>query len=306
MNEMASAASPHCILDSLPDEILLKILQYATSKVIRLSKDSRSNFLLHVISKVSRKFEAIATVPLMWKIVKIDLAWSNELNPSLHPDHPHFMSMMPNVTGILKQLGDTAAGRGTKKLIIDMAWTTMSTVDMTEVGRRFQYVETMFLNNVSLRSWPWPTTSHAWTSLNQLHIFGGLEFSSMFKSVDFHFNFPNLSFLKIEIWWPRSGWSTRTKAIVLPDLSECSHLKQIIVALSGVARAPLSFPCNLGNKVPLPRSLKELHLSHAYFVDPCTQQQLDYEDKIIDPIKSHLQDCKIISYEYPNEYVNKL
>ena len=90
-------------------------------------------------------------------------------------------------------------------------------------------------------SWP-ALLPEPWTSLEELHLQGWLvDDPDMFKDVDLHMSFPNLTLLNMRVSCGR---------FLLPDMSGCERLESVTLqSKKPDIRLFLSFQCNLEEKV---------------------------------------------------------
>ena len=162
----------------------------------------------------------------------------------------------------------------------------------------------------------WPTLlPEPWTSLEELHLCFWANNPKIFKDVDLHMSFPNLTLLNMGV----KGY--RSDPFMLPDLSGCERLESITLEPLHVSfqsdlkekvteitlhgeYLPLVIYSAIQNKkliskvvffiswlteVPLPPGLKKIHLMNCTFVGYGTRKTLDMDDEVIGPIKKHLK-----------------
>ena len=259
--------------DTLPDELLLKIIRIAFEDLGEdnwdfVLKAPRFNFLVKVVSKISHRFKLLATDKSLWRgDVVISEEWSilewrflvdkcqNEGWSSFH----HYRSQTHH-------------------------WHTK---DIETTSTKCPNLKGLMMNmdadaNI-MQSWPMLPTP--WTSLQTLTIWR-TKLGGIFEGVKLHKTLPNL--VEIRVCEVREDGDTEPS--FLPDLKGCDKLK-LAVFLHGFFR----FDGEIlpGDELPLPPGLITLNLMGSRFQEEF-MNRIKYEDiKKVQPGLQKFHSCQI-------------
>ena len=111
-------------------------------------------------------------------------------------------------------------------------------------GWNFQENAKSLILYTRIASWP-DLLPEPWTSLQELHLDMSSDNYEMFKDVDLHISFPNLTLLSIDLWTINDE-----EPFLLPDLSGCEHLQELSLIMSFNYQL-LSFQSRLEEQVTL-------------------------------------------------------
>ena len=268
-------------INSLPDEILLKIIQMATRKfALYVGEKTLVDhfYLINVISQVSTRFKKIVSDKAFWeKEVYIALKKS--------PKMKHVIDCLgTNIRKIQfydpEKFIDTYGARYTTSTEI-----SVSCEDILSLQKKATDLRSLELCGLDILSWP--THQSAW-SLEELILRDINMPWYTFQNVAIHRYLPNLRAFKMIRCTDESGAS-----IMLPDLSQCQRLEEVRIAGNNVGYNAYCFPTDLGEQIPFPRGLKSLEVPNVVF-DGISSDEFD--EKVKDLIEMFADDCEVIDW----------
>ena len=282
-------------MDSLPNEVLLKIIKMAatttTGPIGRCpfayhtglcshdnKHDDRHNFLIDVVSRISRRFRSLAEAPEFWRgAVHITMFDSSIFDiftlrrTSKIPDSIR----RPEKLELVKRL----LGGETKELYI--IGSGKESMDVEDLAERCPNLETLLLKGLWIDAWP-TALPQPWTSLKNLHLY--TPNSPFGEGIELHRSLPNLRIFDI--------CSDRHPIqLVLPDMTLCPRLEKVWLAYGLFAFT--SDPTD-----NLPKSLKNFHVlgdHDAWFFNLAEKRVFSYweADGIMKLFDEYADDCNI-------------
>ena len=202
--------SSHSPFDSLPDEIVLKIIDLASATKWRYDKPHKQDFLLDVIAKTSLRFKSLAEDKSLWKgevRIEGDRAKIEQvIRKYLNEEVTHLWMGM---TGYQKEDGD----------VVPSTVPIFTATDVRAVAEKCPNLEEFSLNMVNLVGWP--SLGTPWWSMKKLWI-NGVE-RNCFDNVALHETVPNIEELDV------CGHLERVGSL-LPDMNQCEALKELTLS----------------------------------------------------------------------------
>ena len=266
-------------INSLPDEILMKIIQMATRKVAGFNGEKilvDHIYLIDVIGQVSKRFK---------KIVSDKAFWENEAFISLKksPKMKHVIDCLgTNIRKIQfydpeKFIYTYGSQYSTSNEI------SLSCEDIILLEKKASDLRSLELCGLNILSWP--IHQSAW-SLEELTLRDINMPWYMFQNMAIHHYLPNLRAFKMIRCTDESGAS-----IMLPDLSKCQRLEEVRIAGNNVGYNAYCFPTDLSEQIPFPRGLKSLEVPNVVF-DGISSDEFD--EKVKDMIEMFADNCEVI------------
>ena len=177
--------------ESLPPEIIVNILKMAMKSGYACSKHQH-NFLLDIISEVSKKFKDVAAIKSLW--AGEVFLWGGE-------------AKIKKV--IANHLNDRVSGLELEgELERSNSDVTITTDILQHLSVKCPTLRTLTLSNLILLG-TWPTFAAPWMSLKKLEIREGPMVSVLFVDVQIHRDLPNLE----EFAWVCSGPLFRPRSV---------------------------------------------------------------------------------------------
>ena len=177
--------------ESLPPEKIVNILKMAMKSGYACSKHQH-NFLLDIISEVSKKFKDVAAIKSLW--AGEVFLWGGE-------------AKIEKV--IANHLNDRVSGLEVEgELERSNSDVTITTDILLHLSGKCPELRTLTLSNLILQG-PWPTFAVPWTSLKKLELREGPMVSVLFVGVQIHHDLPNLE----EFAWVCSGPLFRPRSV---------------------------------------------------------------------------------------------
>ena len=262
-------------INSLPDELLLKIIQntaYERAGYFGQKRLVNHLYLIDVISKISKRFKNIAGDNVLW---------NDEATISLDEKVDRTMKRVVDCMGknIQKiKLYDPQKFMDSHMTSSDIS---ISSEDITALAKKATSLTRLELCGLKLVSWPvlWST----W-SLEDLVLRDVTMPWDMFQNVAIHRYLPNLITIKMIRCIDARGIS-----IMLPDMSACQQLEEVRITGSDNG-AGYRFPTNLSERVPFPRGIKKLEVLNVVFEGISSD---DFDQKVKVPIQKFACKCKV-------------
>ena len=261
-------------INSLPDELLLRIIQNTACKRAGYFGQKRlvnHRYLIDVISKISKRFKNIAGDNVFWK---------NEVSISLDEELDREMKRVVDCMG---QNVQKLQFYDPQKFIHSYTTSTdisISSGEIIALAKKATDLRRLELCGLKLVSWPMlPST---W-SLEDLVLRDVNIPWDMFQNVAIHHCLPNLKTLKMIRCMDDSG-----TPIMLPDMSGCQQLEE--VRITGMDNdAGYRFSTNL----PFPKGIKKLVFLNVIF-DGISSDEFD--QRVKGPIEKFARNCKVESF----------
>ena len=224
------------IMESLPNEILLKIIKMAAKTPKLWLKCYDHSFLVHVAGKISTRLRSIGRLPELWR---------ENVVVTLHDS----TSVRQRQSGGYKDIKELLGSEITKMLHIEGDGN--QTVDILDLAARCPNLELLLMRGVRIDKWP--LFLSRWDSIRFL-VLAVLE--SPFEGIEqMHRFLPNLVGIHIKSF-------KNPIQIVLPSMNNCEKLRQIWLQ-NGI----FSFANELWAQNPLPTGLRKLLVKGALFTN---------------------------------------
>ena len=282
--------------DSLPDELLLKIVKMAAQTNLRDFYKHKYDykFLLGIIGKISIRFKNIATDKTFWGgyiLMRDRPGYSQEYKlPDLSEEDINTL-----VTDFLCEDSKFLHLKNLRKKLVDGRWTPVDgEIVRSETIRALSHkcpkLIDLGLSGLRLERWP----DNTWNSLESLFLGASQLHFDVFGNAQLHQYLPNLKFLLLDRCESFGG-----EPITLPDVSECKSL-HLFEIRNGIYR----FPTDLDEKVPFPRSLKRWVFWPERIYD-VRGQEFDkntsrYHVYLMYLMRDHMKDCEISAWLQDN------
>ena len=291
-------------MESLPDEILLKIVKMATnSPVDQCLTDAHNgivddgtdicghkrtcdglhdpgpdictnkhDILIDSIMGISKRFKRIAESPEFWRgAVNINLIDTTLLDARTLEHEPWRIDITEHRRPQKYELVKHLLSGETKELFVMGSDTN---IDLLDLSARMD-LDTLLLNGLWINSWP--NLPHSWSSLSEL----------------FLMDLPSSPFENVKLQLPKLrnfdlGSNSPHIRHVLPDMTQCGALEKVWLG-------PGQFAFTNSPMDNLPRGLKEFMLSLAGFYDLENNVILSYSEAqdMMDQLEDYMDDCKI-------------
>lgn len=294
---MASSSDDQChhggaTFNSLPDELVLKIVKLAAQSEYRLcfsSHDSKyiHKYILNIVGKISVRFRNIAADKSLWRgYVFI----GNRPGYGLLDDVSE-EGIASLVRDFLCEESKLLEIQNLRKRMVDGRWTPVDgevirSETIRALSEKCPDMIALSLNGLRMESWPSPP----YNSLDSLEdlVMGRLQLSSdLFRNVHLHECFPNLKSVILDRCEAIGGG-----AIALPDASECRSL-EVFEIRNGIYR----FATDLDVKVPFPQSLKKWVFWPVRIYDfrgrEFDKNTSRFHEYLMDLMRDHMKDCEI-------------
>ena len=264
-------------INSLPDELLLKIIQYvAFEPAGYFGQKSMINqhYLIDVISKISKRFSIISTDNTMWKgEVYIRFYGNGERKIR------HAIDCLGQDIDNLKFFGSDLYDRN-----LELPNVTFSREDILALANKAKSLRCLEIGGFRLVSW---THSSIKWSLEELRL-ADIEMPwYVFQNMKMHQCLPNLKIFNIIRCQDESGHS-----ITLPDLSKCTELLKFQIAGDDKDRAAYCFPLGFpfSERIPFPRGLKKLQFIKVVFEGMSND---DFDERVKGAIEKFAYNCSV-------------
>ena len=267
------------LFDSLPNELLLKIIDLAAPNRL---------FLVNVISRVCCKFKCIADDTTLWKgNISLEFLDNDDEEENLETANTLclnkiFNELLHESTGGLhiRDARRTLYGNGARNRV------EITGEHLHKLSLRCPNLKKLSFDGVRVRAWGRPINE--WVTLHppELRALEVLHFNccdtcpDMFralKSKGFHKSVPNLR----EFFM--TGARNSCMATVLPDMSGCEKLERFELK-SGC----FNFMYDLRERIPLPRGMKKVQID-------CIAYHLEYVNRevIEGALSAYMTNCEI-------------
>ena len=308
--------------ETLPDEVMLKILQMAVStanKVGRInnrnSKERRHKlyrahlnqtnrrYIIDVLGNVSSRFRRITRDRTFWQgQINLDLlSWCKE---DVMKNEERLQRMITNF--ISKSATDIAIRGDTPQMkmnyqlgnfvYVGKSATSSVTSDAIQAKHIFKVEVSQenikalsficqnlnSLNFYSIKVSKWPLEHSSWQLLKELSL-SFIESPDTFRGIKLNHIAPNLQTFKIK--------EDGCPPIMLPDMTQCQKLSN--VELIGGGHQSFCFPFNYEDVAPFPRCLESLTVILIDFIGDIRLDTM----KVLSAIKNSSTECKI-QYEF--------
>ena len=287
-------------MESLPDEILLKIVKMAAQTPVRqclisphvgicghqrtsdgLHDDrsdvcsNKNDFLIDVIMRVSKRFKKIAESPEFWRgtvqISLLDTALLDALTLDNEPWNIEFSEALrrPQKYELMKHLLHD------KKTELFIFGSGKESINIMDLAARCMKLETLLLRGIDM----WPNFPSHWTSLSELWLFDMQN--SPFEDMQLHLHLPNLRkfYLSANSVHIRLG---------VPDMTQCAGLEKVWLG-------PGQYAFTNEPKDNLPRGLKDFCLYGFRFFNLEDDRILSYSETedMMQDLHDYMDDCRI-------------
>ena len=271
--------------DSLPDELLLKIVKLAAQT--KSSRDAYKydyKYLFSIVSKISIRFRNIARDKSFWGeyILMCNRPGYSQLPDLSEEDVATLLrDFMCEESKLLKL-------KNLRRKLVDGRWTPVDgeiirPETVCALSNKSPNMIDLHLSGFRFECWPHST----WNSLESLLLGGSQLQSDFLLNAQLHQCLPNLKFLVLD-----RCESFGEEPIILPDVSECKSL-YLFEIRNGIYR----FPTDLDEKVPFPQSLKKWIFWPERIYD-VRGEEFDkntsrYHEYLMDLMRDHMRDCEI-------------
>ena len=269
--------------DSLPDELVLKIVKLAAQNECRISlrgfhEPHEHTFLMIIIGKICVRFRNIAADKSLWKgIVSIGDVSEEEI-ATLVTD---FLCKETEVLRILNLRQKIIDGR---RVPVDGEIIRPETI--RALCEKCTDMTALRLHGLRIEEWP-SSPCHPLDSLQDLVLNKLQLHRDLFGRAQFHDWFPSLKSVILDRCEPIGG-----ESITLPDVSECKFLEEF-----EIRNGNYRFPTDLDEKVPLPPWLKKWIFWPERIYD-VQGTEFDkntgrFHGYLMDLLRDHMRDCEI-------------
>ena len=285
-------------MESLPDEILLKIVKMATNSPVNQCLINTHNgicghkrtcdglhdpgpdictnkhdILIDSIMGISKRFKRIAESPEFWRgAVNINLIDTTLLDARTLEHEPWRIDITEHRRPQKYELVKHLLSGETKELFIMGSDTN---IDLLDLSATCNNLDTLLLNGLWINSWP--NLPHSWSSLSEL----------------FLMDLPSSPFENVKLQLPklrRFDLSAHSAHIrhVLPDMTQCAQLEKVYLG-------PGQFAFTNSPMDNLPRGLKDFWLMEGRFYDREDDMILSYSEAqdMMDQLEDYMDDCGI-------------
>ena len=265
-------------INALPDELLLKIIQYvAYEKAGYFGQKMLLNhhYLIDVISTISKRFKNIAADNVLW---------NDEVCISLDEKVDRTMRRVIDCMGKNTLKLKFYDPQKFTPLTSTSSEANISSEDIISLTKKVTNLRRLELCGLELVSWP--MLPRAW-SLEVLILRDVNMPWNMFQAVAIHRCLPNLNTFSMIRCVDSNGTS-----IMLPDMSECQHLVEVRITGSDNG-VEYRFPTDLCEKIPFPRGIKKLEVLNAVFEGISSD---DFDQRVKAPIEKFACNCEVESF----------
>lgn len=281
-------------MESLPNEVLMKIIKMAAPSEVGCPTmshtgicghehkapwihDDRHDFLIDVVSRISKRFKSLAEAPEFWRgSVHITMFDSSVFDVNTLERTSKVPDTMKNPKKF--ELVSHLLGDETKELYI--IGSGKESVDILDLAERCANLEKLLLKGIRIDTWP--AFPRPWTSLKDLYLMS--PNSPFGPKTELHRSLPNLRTFDF-------GSDRYPIQLVLPDMTRCLFLEKVWLAYGQFAFT--SDPTD-----NLPRSLKKFDLlgeHDTWFFNLAEKRVLSYweADGIMELLDEYAEDCDI-------------
>ena len=283
-------------MESLPNEVLMKIVKMAASSEVymcptashtglcghecvggRWSHDDRHDFLIDVVSQISKRFKSLAEAPEFWRgDVHITMFDSSvfDVNTLKRTSKVSDSMRRPKKFELIRHL----LGDETKQLFI--IGSGKESIDIMDLAERCPNLKRLLLKGIRIDAWP--VLPQPWMSIENLHLYS--PNSPFGDKTELHQSLPNLR--KFDFSSDRYPIQ-----LVLPDMTRCLRLEKVWLAYG-------QFAFTTDPTDNLPRSLEEFELlgmQDTWFFNLAEKRVLSYweADALMKLLDEYTDDCVI-------------